>query len=111
VLIILISTRHAKIPIRPALNRPSHRLHGKLQPSNLPRLLHGVSPDSPQSRRSDQDIFHHSVRYFLLYNDVVQTQKCRCNIPMGYTKVSTSQLGHNVEAYIDNMVVMTWEDG
>jgi hypothetical protein len=49
-----------KIPLG-YLDQSSRGLLGRLQPSKFSRLLLGVSPDPPQGRRSDEDIFHYSV--------------------------------------------------
>jgi hypothetical protein len=88
VFIILISTRHVKRSVRPTLNRSSCGLQGKLQPFEFSILLVGLSSDSLERRRSNQDILPHSIRCFLLHN-IVRTQKCRCNISKAYTMVST----------------------
>jgi hypothetical protein len=46
----------------------------------------------------------------LLHNDVVQTQKCRCNVPKGIQRCLHTQLGCYVESYIDNVAFKTQED-
>jgi hypothetical protein len=81
-----------------------------LKVQELSRLPLKVSSDSPQGGRTDQDIFHHSIRCILLYNHALQTQKCRCNLSKGIQWFLYSQLGCNAEAYMDDVVVKTQEE-
>jgi hypothetical protein len=50
------------------------------------------------------------IHCFLLHNDIVRTQKCRCNISKGIQQCLHSQLGHNTEAYVVDVVIKTQED-
>jgi hypothetical protein len=60
--------KHVKRSLWVTPDRSSRGLLGRMQPSKFSRLLLGVSPDPPQGRRSDEDIFHYSVWGILLYN-------------------------------------------
>jgi hypothetical protein len=77
-----------KDPFRASPGRLGCGLHNRLQPSKFSRLLFWVSLDSPQGRRPNQDIIHHSVWCILLYNYALQTKKHGCNLPARYATVS-----------------------
>jgi hypothetical protein len=47
----------------------------------------------------------------LLYNYALPLKKHGCNLPVGYTTLSAFTLGCNAEAYVDEVVIKTREDG
>ena len=76
-------------------------------PVILPRLLLRVSSDRPKRRRPNQDGFHHPLRGIRLQDHVLRVEERWRYLPACDTAVFSDQLHHNVEAYVDDVVVKT----
>jgi hypothetical protein len=75
------------------------------------QLLFWVSSDSPQGRRPNKGILHHSVWCILLYNYALPIKSTGVTYQRGIQQCLHSQFGRNTEAYVDDVVIKTWEDG
>ena len=65
----------------------SNRLHGRMRPVILPRLLFRLSSDRLERRRPNQDGIHHPLRGIRLQDHVLWVEECWCYLPMCDTAV------------------------
>jgi len=95
--------------LRTPSHRPSHQLDGRMCTTIIPGLLLGLSSNSPQGRRSDQNGVHHSVWCIRLQTMSFGLKNAGATYQRAIQLCFTNQLHRNVEAYVDDVVVKTKE--
>jgi hypothetical protein len=93
-----------------SLHRPGHGLHGRQRPALLPRLLLRISPDTPNPNDKDKTAFitPHGIYYYQVM--IFGLKNAGATYQNAIQKCLKSQIGKNVKAYVDDVVVKTTEE-
>jgi hypothetical protein len=76
----------------------------------LPRLLLRTSPDSPEPQWQRQNSVPNTPRHLLLQGHDFWPKNARVTYQKAIQKCLKSQIGRNVEAYVDDVVIKTTEE-
>jgi hypothetical protein len=94
-----------------ALNRSSCGLHSGLQPSKFSRLLLGLSSDPPPLKEDQvKTSFITLLGAFSYTTMLFELKSVGATYQRGIQQCLHTQLGRNIEAYVDDVVVKTHED-